>query len=333
MSYSDLPPLPPPDASGADVCAIMRLYIAVAQDITADQLRIVSKHIQTCPLCSREHVHIERATQLLASLEPSTPSARVDQAVMAAIAARTSRQGERKVASLSRRPVSLSDRQTRKAPSRMLGTLAAIAALLLMVFVSAHFLSGFFVPGPQAAFALPTNLSWGSYVLYHTQIKKTAQGETYQVSTYHQLATSHMNVETVVNGKIDVMMVTDGDKALGLDMMHHVAQWDAHNWGVDETMFDLTRLRHDLQAGLATYLGTDHFNGQQVYRIRWDKGLVLLLDMQYRPVNVLSGVSGPGTGTPVYNTLRLLLPTQVPASTWSMTIPKGFRMGTLPKAP
>src|SRR5579885_3118446 len=332
MNQADLPPLPSPGATGAGVCAIMRLYIAVAQDISTEQLRIVSEHIQTCQLCSREHVHIQRATQLVAELEASSPSSRVDQAVMAAIAARVRQGGEADSVSHLSRPMALL-RHTRKAPVRMAATLAAIAALLLMVIVTAQFLSGYFLPGQQAAFALPANLSWGNYVLYHTQTKLTAKGEPYQISTYHQLATNHMNVETVMNGKIDVMMVTDGDKALGLDMMHHVAQWDAHNWGVDESIFDLAHLRQDLQAGRATYLGKDDFKGQQVYRIRSSNGLVLLLDMQYRPVNVLQGVSGLGTGTPVYSTVRLLLPNQVPASMWSMTIPKGFKMGTLPRNP
>src|SRR5690242_8895307 len=145
MNYSDLPPLPPPGASGADVCAVMRLYIAVAQDIASEQLQIVSSHIQSCQLCSREHLHIQRATQLLASLEPSSPSPHVDQAVMAAIAARASHRGGRQAASQPQRLVSLSERRTRKAPSRMVGMLAAIAALLLMIFVSAHFLSSFLV--------------------------------------------------------------------------------------------------------------------------------------------------------------------------------------------
>lgn len=332
MNQADLPPLPSPGASGAGVCAVMRLYMAVAQDISAEQLRIVSDHIQTCQLCSHERLHIQRATRLVADLEASNPSARVDQAVMAAIAARVHHHGEHGPASPSSLPIAL-PRRSRRTSVRRVATLAAVAALLLMVLATAQLLSGYFLPGQQTAFALPANLSWGTYVLYHTQTKLTAQGELYQISTYHQLATNHMNVETVMDGKIDVMMVTDGDRALGLDMMHHVAQWDAHNWGVDESMFDLTLLRQDLQAGHALYLGKDNFKGQPVYRIHCDNGLVLLLDMQYRPVNVLQGASSPGTGTPVYSTVRLLLPTQVPASMWSMTIPQGFNMGTLPKKP
>lgn len=331
MNQADLPPLPSPGATGAGVCAIMRLYIAVAQDISAEQLRVVSDHMQTCELCAREHLHVQRATRLVAALEASNPSSRVDQAVMAAIATRAGHSSEHKSASPPR-PIAL-PRRSRRTPMRIAATLAAVAALLLVVFATAQFLSGYFLPGQQTAFALPTHLSWGAYVLYHTQTKVTAQGEPYQVSTYHQLATNHMNVETVMDGKIDVMMVTDGDKALGLDMMHHVAQWDAHNWSVDESMFDLARLRQDLQARRAVYLGKEDFKGQQVYRIRCDNGLVLLLDMQYRPVNVLQGANGPGTGTPVYTTVRLLSPAQVPASMWSMTIPQGFKMGTLPKNP
>jgi hypothetical protein len=65
-----------------------------------------------------------------------------------------------------------------------------------------------------------------------------------------------------------------------------------------------------------------------VYRIRFRDGLVMLLDMQYRPVNVLSG-----TGEPLYTSLQLLSPSQVSPSMWDMSIPPGYHMGTLPPTP
>jgi len=55
--------------------------------------------------------------------------------------------------------------------------------------------------------------------------------------------------------------------------------------------------------------------------------------MQYRPVNVLRGAVGPGTGEPIYTALQLLPPSQVSASMWDMSVPKGYHMGNLPTQP
>src|SRR5258708_13751727 len=102
---------------------------------------------------------------------------------------------------------------------------------------------------------------------------------------------------------------------------------------VDESIFDLQRLRNDLQTERATYQGTDEFKGQKVYRILDENNLVLLLDMHYRPVNVLQKAHGPGTGEPIYDMLALLSPLALPASMWDMSVPQGFKMGTLPAKP
>jgi hypothetical protein len=59
-------------------------------------------------------------------------------------------------------------------------------------------------------------------------------------------------------------------------------------------------------------------------------GLVLLLDMQYLPVNVLPIASGSGTSKPLYETLMMLAATQVPAALWEVHIPAGFQLGMLP---
>ena len=48
----------------------------------------VSAHLKVCPQCVREYRLVKRSAQLISSLEASEPSARVDAAVMAAIAAR-----------------------------------------------------------------------------------------------------------------------------------------------------------------------------------------------------------------------------------------------------
>ena len=60
---------------------------------------------------------------------------------------------------------------------------------------------------------------------------------------------------------------------------------------------------------------------------------ILLLDMNYLPVNVLENVNSAGVGQPVYTALHWLAPSQVPSSTWDMSVPGGFSMGALPSQP
>ena len=132
---------------------------------------------------------------------------------------------------------------------------------------------------------------------------------------------------------LDVVAVGDKYAMLGLDMMHHIAQWGANDWKVDETPFNLAQLRSDMSANRATYLDKDTFHGQDVYRIRCRDGLVLLLNMHYQPVNVLRGAVGPGTGEPVYDILQLMPASHISNSMWDMRVPAGFRMGTLPPKP
>ena len=187
-------------------------------------------------------------------------------------------------------------------------------------------------PPPQA-FLLPTTLTWAGLVLYHTETRLDKDGQRYQVNCYHDLRNDHVNVETVQVGTLDVVAVSDAHKTLGLDMMHHVAQWGASDWMIDDSMFNLGRLQDDLRTRQDVYLGTDQFQGQEVYRIRVKNGLVMLLDMHYMPVNVLRGAVGPGTGEPMYDTLRLLQPAQVPNYMWNMNVPADFKMGALPARP
>ena len=142
-----------------------------------------------------------------------------------------------------------------------------------------------------------------------------------------------MHVETTIANQLDVVVVGHDHEMLGKDMVHHIAQYGAGVWSVDDSMFNLAALRTDLQAKRAVYLDKDTFHGQDVYRIRWKNGLVLLLNMQYQPVNVLQGAIGPGTGGPMYDTLKLMPPSQVSNTMWDMTIPQGFQMGTLPPRP
>jgi hypothetical protein len=284
---------------------------------------------------------------MVASLDTSTPSRRVDEAVMAAIAARS---GKNTQPIQTLRPVPFKPR-ARRAPLRIAtGLVAAAAVFVVAMMTTAHMLPGIAMFGfpsatptptqqqqiqiPRAAeFALPTNLSWNNYVLHHTQAMTNANGESYQITTYYNMADDVTNVETVMNGKLDVVVVMDDHQALGLDMMHHVAQWKADNWGLDQSMFELAQLRSDIQAKRAVYMGKDTFKGQSVYCIRLQNGLVLLLNMHYQPVNVLRGVTSLGTGSPVYDTFQVLPSSQVPDSTWNMNVPKDFKMGKLPTKP
>jgi hypothetical protein len=77
----------------------------------------------------------------------------------------------------------------------------------------------------------------------------------------------------------------------------------------------------------------DVFHGQQVYRIRWSNGLVLLLDRHYWPVNVLRDAHGPGTGQPIYEMLTWFKVSQVPSTLWDIGVPAGFQLGRLPEGP
>jgi hypothetical protein len=184
------------------------------------------------------------------------------------------------------------------------------------------------------ALTLPASLSWNKYVLYEEQTMTSSQGQNYTMTSYHDMSTDNENIEVVVPGKIDVVVVKDTQKSLGLDMLHNIAQWDAPSWiQSDTSMFNLERLRKDLQTGQATCLGKDLYKGQAVYQVRVPDGKQLLLDMNYMPVNVLENADSTGTGTPMYTTLRWLNPAEIPSSTWDMTVPTNFNMGTLPPEP
>jgi len=216
--------------------------------------------------------------------------------------------------------------------SRAVKTVVSVtlAAILLLTFLpTMHFLGS----SSTRTFSLPPDLSWSGYVLYHSETRIDGDGLRYHVDCYHDLSSDRMHVETVMPGHLDVIAVGNDHAMLGLDMMHRVAQWGASDWSVDETTFNLAELRSDMDAHRAAYLDQDVFRGQAVYRIRSRNGLVLLLDMHYRPVNVLRGAVGPGTGDPIYDSLMLMPPSHVSGSMWDMSVPAGFHMGTLPKKP
>jgi len=323
-----LPPLPIIGDNGPVVCSTIRLYLAVWDDLTPPQKEIVTRHVQSCELCQKEQQIYSRTSKLMRQLPGSEPSAQVDQAVLVAIAKR--RMNRPQVASLVAISAAPSARSAKKGRSslHLVGVLAAAAVLILAIAFSASSLLG---QQHAQAFNVPANVSWANYVLFSKQTMTNAHGDRYEIMSYHNMSANMVNVETVMNGKLDVVVVADQQKALGLDMMHHVAQWDAQAWMQDQSFFDLTQLRQDLSSGKATYLGKGTFQGKEVYRIRYRDGHVLLLDMKYMPVNVLP--QADGQQMPMYDTVQLLSPSQVSASLWDMQVPGNFRMGQLPGHP
>ena len=359
----DMPPLPGIGEVGPQVCATVQLYLGVMDDLTVEQVAIIQEHVRGCPDCARVQGVMQGATRVFGSLPDSMPSSRVDEAVMAAIAARGKRraQGGHAILPGTRRGGGGEDersgplgrpreeegtrattrREVRDVPRRegrgrarlRWGAVAAaaIAAVVILALLAMMHFMPWFGSTPQA-FALPANLSWNGFVIYHSEMRIDAHGASYRVNTYYDPGSGRQHVETVMPGSMDVVAVGDGHSVLGMDMMHHVAQHNANVWSTDESMFNLAEIRSDLKANRAVFTGKDVFRGEPVYRIQFSNGLVLLLDMQYKPVNVLRGI-GSGSAEPVYDALVLMPPSHVSSQMWDMRVPPGFKMGELPGKP
>ncbi|RAQ96165.1 anti-sigma factor [Thermogemmatispora tikiterensis] len=343
MHEPGLPPLPSARERGLQVCETIQLYLAILDDLSFEQAQAVLEHVYDCPACLQTYRLLSQVTQLLRKLEQTGPSSRVDRAVYQAIAARwgppvtTTREmkegGFREQADVSRaqpRLMAPPPPVRRSTVRRRLFLLPAVAALVLLVLGASIGLST--VWHPSQAFALPTGLSWSGYVLYHRQTRMSDEGLPYRVETYHNLGTGELHVEATMPGQLDVVLISDGKTVLGLDMMHHVMQWNPAQWNVQDTAFDLGLLRRDLQQGSAHYLGRGRFQGQTVYRIWLPSNYILLLDQRYRPVNLLYA-EGAQQGQPVYDSLRLLAEDQVSERLWDMRPPADFLPGRLPAAP
>jgi hypothetical protein len=347
---ANLPPLSLDDviSENSTVCETVRLYLAVWGDLTPEQRRPVSKHAQTCEQCAYERQLLWGVTRSLSHLPETQPSARVDRAVLDAIAARSQNSNgtQRKIQegrhfdpafrnharTVHRSPFDIRRRSTKFAVLAALLTLALLSSTYFVINV----MNGWSHAPQSATIDLPANLSWDKYVLYQEQTMTGLHGQSYAMTSYKDMTTQDANIEVVVPGKMDLVVVRDpgAKESLGLDMMHQLAQWNASDWVQAETsLFELDRLRQYLRTGQATYLGKASYNGQDVYRIRMPNAQVLLLDMNYLPVNVLENVDSSGVGKPVYTALRWLLPSQVPSSTWDMAVPADFRMGKLPSQP
>jgi hypothetical protein len=118
----------------------MALYIAVWQDLAPSQKALASRHIQSCETCTQEYQFVSSATKLISRLsqESTVPSARVDQVVMQAIAARRE---------TGKAPIKMRAR-SRKQPvfsggSSRMASWAAVAAAVLVVLVGGMT----FIPG------------------------------------------------------------------------------------------------------------------------------------------------------------------------------------------
>jgi hypothetical protein len=319
---TDLPPLPAEGHVGPEVCNIVRLYMAVIDDLPAEQVQLLNSHIMTCTACRQELSMLGQATRLVSSSAHSAPSPHVDKAIRSMIKGQAVQQ--QPAAAVRRVP-----QQTRtRRLAWIVGELLA-AALVLALFASTHFFGLFAGSSAPQGFALPASLSWSQYVLFHSETRTGLHGEVYQIESYHYLGTGAMHVETKMADQLDVVAVSDGHHTLGMDMIHHVAALDAQQWSVDDSTFNLDTLRHDLLTGSAVYLGTATFQGKTVYRILSQDGFIMLLDKLYFPVNLLHA----GTGKPMYTTLQFIPASQVSSSMWNMSVPQGFHMGTLPAKP
>jgi hypothetical protein len=327
MNNTDLPPLPAAGEHGPEVCTTVRLYLAVLPDVSTEQARVLFEHVKICSGCAAELRLMTLATYL-ASPADMTPPPQVDQVIRAAIAARSSRHFPENIQALH----SLHSHHPFRTHRflRLIGQVAAVVVLLTTLIVMQLWHGSLATP---RAFVLPANLSWSGYVLYYHETKMSKNGIHYNVNCYHDLGTGRMHVETMARNDLDIVAVGDDQTLLGEDLIHHIAQWNAYAWSVDDSMFNLAQLRSDLHVNRALYEGTDVFHSQEVYRIRWRNGLVLLLDTHYWPVNVLRDAHGPGTGQPVYDTLTWLKVSQVPGALWDIKMPVGFRIGDLPARP
>lgn len=315
----DLPPLPASIVPAPDTCHIFQLYLAVEDDLTRDQQQIIHSHLEQCSVCTDERHALQQAHNLVASMESPVISDHIDQVLRNAIITRT----DQPQTAMPARP-----RKSRLATGYRVA-LAAVAILLLILFSST--IGNYFLNQP-APFSLPGNLVWQNYIFSSTQTMTNNQRNNYQVKQYQDMANHYTRLEITMDDDFHVVIVSDEQKTLGLDMMRQVAEWDLTDLPpIDMSMLDLDRLRHNLREGQAIYEGTMNYQGQQVFRIR-EGNKTILLDSDYMPVNILERQT-QGNEIPMYDTMRWLAPSQISPSFWDMSIPATFSMGNVPTKP
>lgn len=330
---TNLPSLSAAVARGKVSCAVIRPYLAVFEDLPPDQAQIVLAHVQTCQDCTLELQQFTRANRLVASLSAVAPSARVDRAVLAVIAAR----GEqaRLAQELQQQQQTRLVRQRR--PPRVLSWSGGLAVAAVLVLAAIFLFRNIILP--MQAFAIPANLSWNGYVLHYNYEHANGSGTSYLMDCYQDLGQQKLHAETSMPGQWDIVLVGNQQSMLGKDMMHQVAQENVDGWDLCSPQFNLDSLRTAIQQKQDVYLGKSQFGGQDVYQIRNNNGLILLLDMDYRPVNALQPTpSSTGTTShtvyrPLYTQVNLMPSSQVESNLWDRSVPPHFRMGTITSMP
>src|SRR5258708_14095734 len=120
----DLPPIPSTGEKGSHVCDTIQLYLGILEELPPEQARLVREHVRTCNDCTAVQRQMEQATWLLARLPASTPSERVDHAVMDAIAARSNSRvaadadNKQQATYANAQPVEVGDRKDRPSGDR-----------------------------------------------------------------------------------------------------------------------------------------------------------------------------------------------------------------------
>ncbi|GHO42320.1 hypothetical protein [Ktedonospora formicarum] len=325
MNQDRLPPFPSNEALSPQTCQVARLYLAVWDDLTSEEKQTVMKHVRHCETCAQEMHLIQEAKRIVTGLEMSQPSARVDEAVYAAIANRSRTHPTHFAQRRQRREEQRTRARNKWRPITLVASLLLLCAASLAIYTS--------LLSPTQQFQIPTDLTWNGYVLHYSQTQTTKDGTKYREDTYRDLASDMTHVETTMDNEVDVVAVGNKEHGvLGKDMMNHVAQWDAFAWNESTSMLNLAQIRADLQAGRASYEGKETFKQQEVYQIDYHDGYILLLDMDYMPVNILHQ-KNQGQTEPVYDQFEVLRTEKVPQELWDMNVPQGFKMGTLPPKP
>src|SRR5947209_2308938 len=145
MNSTHLPPLPKEGEYGPQACEAVRLYLAVLDDLTPEQIDVLFKHVEKCSACGEEFQLLNETTRRVGSLGASSPSRRVDAAIMALQLNQYEMRTVRPI-----RRASLSSRSIRMISQAVV----AIAAILLFMFLTAtHFIA--FAPSKVSAFELP----------------------------------------------------------------------------------------------------------------------------------------------------------------------------------
>src|SRR5579883_1305885 len=148
MNNLDLPPFPMMGEKGPQVCARVRFYLALVDELPFEQVRVLSEHIKGCAECASEFQLLRQATHLVATLPESSPSARVDAAILAELQSR-----QRTVrASIQLHPPKKAQETPRLLATgkrAMRGGAWALVAALLLIVVAGFLLRGLLFPSGQ----------------------------------------------------------------------------------------------------------------------------------------------------------------------------------------